>query len=89
MGGSLREPCTMIDLNHELYNCSTSNDRVRDLGMQIQNYTCRLDNIVTGYLHVDDLLVMSRAWRCDSICSKVGHMFPKDVGMAGEDRGPV
>ena len=89
MGASLSEPCTMVDLNHDVWRCATSPNKLRRVGWSIRGHNLRFDQLVAGCLHVDDLVVFSRIWCIKCLAERVKRMFPDDVGFDVEEEGPV
>eukprot|EP00959_Pyramimonas_sp_CCMP1952_P166234 3474304-Pyramimonas_sp.AAC.1 len=60
MGAALSEPCTMTDLNHYVWKCDTVRDFATHAGWMNENVKRPFRKIVTGMLHVDDLVAFSR-----------------------------
>eukprot|EP00959_Pyramimonas_sp_CCMP1952_P393473 8244518-Pyramimonas_sp.AAC.1 len=60
MGGSLSEPCTMVDLNADVHKCDSSPQFLRDIGLLTDDVWYPFDQILTGVLHVDDLVAFSK-----------------------------
>ena len=89
MGASLSEPCTMCDINRDVFRCSTSRSKARKCGWMTPQVPLPFEKIVTGVLHVDDMAVFSKIWCQDCIAAKIKRSFPADIGLQVEEEGPT
>ena len=89
MGASLSEPCTMCDLNHCVWRCSTSTEHLIRACWTSRGISLPFPKIVAGVLNVDDMPVFSNIWCQHCIAKFTKRMFPGDIGLDVEEQGPT
>ena len=87
MGGSFSEPGTLVDLNEELHVLHQSPERLKSVGWAFKGW--RLEELVSGVMHVDDAVVFSRIFCNQCLETGVRHVWPQDVGVSLEEVGPT
>ena len=84
MGGSMSEPGTLVDLNEDLHFYKNNTSELHKLGWSFENKP--IDKLVTGALHVDDSVVLSKIYCMDCLAKGIKAMWPLDVGMSIEEK---
>ena len=87
MGGSFSEPGTLVDLNEELRRIDDSDDALQDVGWLVEGMS--LEEVVTGIMHVDDALVLSKVFCTACLEKGMRRLWPSDVGISLEEVGPT
>ena len=79
----------MTDLNHYVYMCDVSPMFMEKCGWLRAGIRRQFRELVTGVLHVDDLVAFSRIFCMDCLRDLILSTFPRDVGFQEEERGPT
>ena len=87
MGGSFSEPGTLVDLNEELRLVHQNVDKLKEVGWFFQGW--KLENLVTGLMHVDDAVVFSKIFCHDCLETGMKKLWPEGVGISLEEVGPT
>ena len=87
MGGSFSEPCTLIDLQEDIYQCSTSVSRRKQCGWNCLDLN--FSEQVTGLTRVDDTAALSKVYCINCLFLLPTQTSPNDVGLSQEDQGQV
>ena len=90
MGAALSEPCTRCDLNHPFFRCHDDRAYAANFkwfSPELSRF--KFNDVVTGGLHVDDMLILSKIWCADCIATRTTAMMPDDIGLQEEERGPT
>ena len=87
MGAAISEPITQYDLGHDVWQLHLADQRkAQSIGCVFQELPVRQQ--LTGMWHVDDGLLCSYIW-CDECLERFAtRLFPRDVGITAEERGP-
>ena len=87
MGRALSEPGTLVDLGHDVRDLHCSASRLDDVGWNFRNLAA--DRLVAGISHVDDSVLISKLLCVNCLCAGLKKLWPSDVGVQLEERGPT
>ena len=82
MGGSLSEPGTLVDLQHDILVASIDMHTRTRVGWQFRDFT--FNETITGVQHVDDCLMFSKILCPQCMLDGLAKLWPEDVGCTDE-----
>ena len=87
MGHSVSEPATSADLGHSVRAAHVGDNGKKRAGWHFPRLS--FQQLVTAAIHVDDMVVCSKALCESCLFDGIVRIVPKDIGLSLEERGAV
>ena len=87
MGGAFSEPGTLVDLSQTVLDTYESKKKQQQCDLYFEGL--HFDQVINALVHVDDFLVVSKLLCSDCIVKSLHKMFPADIWLSLEEKGPL